>query len=117
MTIRRIEDSARFAQVAVANGFAFIAGQVAPDLTQDTKGQTRQVLARIDELLRLAGTDKRSLVSVTVYLAAAADFADMNAAWDEWVDPTARPTRATVEAKLVVPEFRVEMQAIALVPR
>jgi enamine deaminase RidA (YjgF/YER057c/UK114 family) len=115
MLIKRIEPGARMSQAVVANGFAYLAGQVAPDPSQDVEGQTRQVLAEIDRLLSLAGTRKERIVSATIYLADVATFADMNRAWESWVPENAKPARATVEAKLVAPEYRVEIQVVALI--
>lgn len=113
MDITRIETGPRFAQAVVANGFVFLAGQVAGDPARDVADQTWQILARIDELLAQAGTDRRSLVSVTIFLSDMADFGAMNEVWDRWVDPQAKPARATVEARLAMPAFRVEIQATA----
>ncbi|MFO1426063.1 MAG: RidA family protein [Steroidobacteraceae bacterium] len=114
MSIRRIESGARMSQAVVAGGFVFLAGQVASDTQADVTGQTRQVLAEIDRLLREAGSDKRRIVSANVYLADIKTFADMNRAWDEWVASDAKPARATIEAQLAAPEYRVELQVLAL---
>ena len=115
MQITRLESSARMSQVVVANGFIFLAGQVATDPSiSDVETQTRQVLAEIDRLLALAGSSKQKILSATIYLADVATFADMNRAWEAWVPADAKPARATVEAKLVAPQYRVEIQVIAL---
>jgi enamine deaminase RidA (YjgF/YER057c/UK114 family) len=115
MNIRRIESSARMSQAVVANGFVFLAGQVATDPSvADVEVQTRQVLAEIDRLLAVAGTHKSRILGATIYLADIASFAAMNCAWEAWVAPDAKPARATVEAKLVAPEYRVEIQIVAL---
>lgn len=114
MPIKRLEPGARMSQAVVANGFVFLAGQVAPDPKSDVEGQTRQVLGEIDRLLAAAGSSKDRILSATIYLADVATFADMNRAWEAWVPPGAKPARATVEAKLVAPEYRVEIQVVAL---
>jgi enamine deaminase RidA (YjgF/YER057c/UK114 family) len=114
MTIKRIESSARMSQAVVANGFAYLAGQVATDPTADVEGQTRQVLGEIDRLLALAGTSKDRILSATIYLADVSTFAQMNKAWEAWVPADAKPARATVEASLVAPEYKVEIQVVAL---
>jgi len=115
MLIKRIEPGARMSQAVVANGFVFLAGQVAGDTSADVEGQTRQVLAEIDRLLAAAGTRKDRLLSATIYLADVSTFAQMNKAWEAWVAAEGKPARATVEAKMVAPEYRVEIQVIALV--
>lgn len=114
MSIKRIESSARMSQAVVANGLVFLAGQVAPDPSAGVEGQTRQVLAEIDRLLSLAGSNKERILSATIYLADVATFAEMNKAWEAWVPANAKPARATVEAKLVAPEYKVEIQVTAL---
>jgi enamine deaminase RidA (YjgF/YER057c/UK114 family) len=45
-----------------------------------------------------------------------ADVAAMNRAWDAWLDRANPPARATVEAKLVDPRWRVEITGIAALP-
>ena len=114
MSIKRLESGARMSQAVIANGFAFLAGQVAPDPTADVEGQTRQVLGEIDRLLAAAGTNKSRILSANVYLADIGTFAQMNKAWDAWVPADAKPARATLEAKLAAPEYRVEIQVTAL---
>ncbi len=114
MTIKRLESGARMSQATIANGFAFLAGQVATDPTADVEGQTRQVLGEIDRLLADAGTSKDRILTANVYLADITTFAPMNKAWDAWVPENAKPARATVEAKLAAPEYRVEIQVTAL---
>jgi enamine deaminase RidA (YjgF/YER057c/UK114 family) len=112
--IRRIESGKRMSQAVVANGFVFLAGQVADDTSVGVREQTNQVLASIDRLLAAAGSDKSRIVSANVYLSDISTFDEMNAAWDAWVAQDAKPARATVEAKLAAPEYKVEIQVVAL---
>lgn len=114
MTIKRIESGPRMSQAVVANGFVFLAGQVATDPSVGVEQQTRQVLGEIDRLLAAAGSGKQKIVSATIYLADVSTFGEMNKAWEAWVPADAKPARATVEAKLVAPEYRVEIQVVAL---
>lgn len=37
------------------------------------------------------------------------DFGEMNAVWDAWVDGQDAPARATGEAKLATPDYKVEI--------
>jgi len=118
MTIERRHVGKRLSDLVIhrAAGTAYLAGQVADDPKADVTGQTRQVLAKIDALLQEAGSDKTKILSATVYLPDIADFAAMNAVWEQWVVPGHTPARATVEAKLAAPELRVEIQVIAATP-
>jgi enamine deaminase RidA (YjgF/YER057c/UK114 family) len=114
MNIERLEPGARLSQAVIAGDFVFLAGQVARDPSQPVADQTRQVLAEVNRLLAAAGSSRSRLVSVTIYLADMGDFAAMNSVWDSWVPPDAKPARATVEAKLATPAYRVEVQAVAV---
>ena len=89
--IQRFDVGPRMSELAVHNGVAYLAGQVAEDATQGVIGQTRQVLAEIDALLAKAGTDKTRILRAQIYLADVADFAGMNRAWDAWVVPGQAP--------------------------
>jgi enamine deaminase RidA (YjgF/YER057c/UK114 family) len=115
MSVTRLDVAPRLSQAVVANGFVTTAGVVPDDATQDVVGQTRQVLAKIEDLLTRAGTDKSKLVSATIYLPALADFAGMNSVWDGWVLPGQAPARACVIAQLVNPAWRVEIQVTAAI--
>jgi enamine deaminase RidA (YjgF/YER057c/UK114 family) len=91
----------------------YVASQTASDQSAGLRGQTEQVLGKIDALLAAAGTDKSKLLSATVYLSDMRHFDEMNAAWEAWVDKTNLPTRATVEARLAAPQILVEIVVIA----
>jgi enamine deaminase RidA (YjgF/YER057c/UK114 family) len=57
MQIQRHDSGKRISQAVVYGGFVFMAGQVADDTSLDVKGQTAQVLAKIDRLLEKVGSD------------------------------------------------------------
>ena len=111
--INRINPGPRMSAAVVHANTVYLAGQVADDSSADVKGQTEQILATIDKLLATAGSDKTKILSATIYLADIKTFAQMNAAWDSWVPAGNTPARATVEAKLALPEFKVEIVVIA----
>jgi enamine deaminase RidA (YjgF/YER057c/UK114 family) len=115
MTIRRIEPGKRMSQASVHGSTVYLAGQVADDTKQDVAGQTRQVLAQIDKLLKEAGTDKSRILFAQIVLADIKTFADMNGVWDAWVAPGNPPARATIEAKLVAPEYKIEIIVTAAI--
>jgi enamine deaminase RidA (YjgF/YER057c/UK114 family) len=100
-------------QVVVHAGTVYVAGQVSNDGSTSVGAQTRDVLRQIDARLADAGTDRSRLLSVTVYLVDISEFAEMNAAWIEWLDGAAPPARATVQAAVAGPQWRVEMTAVA----
>jgi enamine deaminase RidA (YjgF/YER057c/UK114 family) len=113
VTIVRHNTGPRMSGAVVHGNTVYLAGQVAADPSAGVKGQTEQVLAKIDGLLASAGSAKSKLLSATVYLADIATFDEMNAAWEAWVVPGHTPGRATVEAKLASPKYLVEIVAVA----
>ena len=115
MTIRLAEEE-RLSGAVVHAGLVYLAGQVPDETDGDAEAQTADVLRQIDALLRQAGTSKERLISVQVYLADMADLAAMNRAWDAWLDPEHKPARATIEARLADPAWKVEITGIAALP-
>ena len=95
---------------------AWLAGQVAQDPSADLAAQARSVLAQIDTLLAEIGSDKTKILSATIYLADIKDFAAMNVVWDAWVPQGHTPARATVEANLAAPAYKIEIQVVAAAP-
>jgi enamine deaminase RidA (YjgF/YER057c/UK114 family) len=93
----------------------FLAGIVADDLTANTHDQTVAILEKIDSYLAEAGTDKSKLLTSQVWLRDMADYEQMNAAWDAWVDQENMPVRATVEARLARDGYRVEIMVTAAI--
>ncbi len=113
MTITRLAPGQRFCRAVVHDRTVYLSGMTADDLSEGTAGQTRAVLAKIDQHLELAGSGKAQLLSATIWLRDIADFEQMNEAWDAWLDRDAMPVRATVEARLAGDGYRVEIMVIA----
>lgn len=113
--VQRFEVGPRMSEIAVHNGTVYLAGQVAHDASQDIGGQTRQVLTDIESLLQRAGSDKSRILMAQIFLADLNDFAGMNAVWDAWVVPGQTPPRATVQAALAKPEWKIEVVVTAAV--
>lgn len=111
--VQRFDVGTRLSEMGVHNGVCYLAGQVAADASQDIAGQTRQVLAAVDALLARAGTDKSRILMCQIFIADMAEFSAMNAVWDAWVSPGHAPPRATVQAALAKPEWRVEIVVTA----
>jgi enamine deaminase RidA (YjgF/YER057c/UK114 family) len=115
MPVQRFDVGTRLSEMAVHSGTVYLAGQVPDDASQDIAGQTRQVLAAVDALLARAGSDKSRIVMAQIFLADLADFPGLNSVWDAWVAPGQAPPRATVQAALAKPEWRVEIVVTAAV--
>lgn len=111
--IQRLRTGPRMSQAVIHDSTIYLAGQVAEDPKQDVAGQTRQILAAIDALLADCGSEKSKILSATIYLSDIGTFGQMNPVWDAWVPAGHTPARATVEARLAAPQYKVEIQVIA----
>jgi len=111
--VQRLDVGTRMSEMAIHNNTVYLAGQVAEDASQEIEGQTRQVLAAIDALLARAGSGKTKLLMVQIFLADLADFDGMNRVWDAWVAGGHTPPRATVQAALARPEWKIEIVVTA----
>lgn len=112
MTIIRIQPGPRMSQAVVHGDTIYLAGQVGAS-GESVTNQTQAILGQIEALLVEAGSDKTKILSATIWLADMADFAEMNAVWDKWIDGKDAPARATGEAKLAAPGYKVEIIVIA----
>ena len=71
----------------------------------------------LEELAFAAGTDKSRLLTAQIWLKDIdTDFKAMNGVWNNWVDPNAKPARATVQSPMARPVVLVEIQATAAMP-
>jgi enamine deaminase RidA (YjgF/YER057c/UK114 family) len=113
MSIKRLEIGKRLSQAVVHGDTVYLAGIVGDDFDADTAAQTRQILAKIDRLLASVGSDKRKILSASVWLTDIRDYDVMNSVWDAWVPTGETPARACVEARLAQPKVRVEIRVTA----
>ena len=116
MSITRLDVGPRMSQAVIHGNTVYLAGQVAVDAAgKSVTEQTTNILARIDDLLARAGSDKTKILSVNIWLADIGTFAEMNAVWDKWVPQGHTPARATVESKLAAPAYTVEIGLVAAI--
>lgn len=114
MSIQRIETGPRMSKGVVHGNTVYLSGIVANEPKgKSVTEQTKDILAQIDGFLAKAGTDKSKLLSANIWITDMATFAEMNAVWDGWVSPGNTPARATVEAKLATPDYKVEIMVVA----
>lgn len=110
----------RLSKVVVHDGVAYISGQVPWDAQSESiENQTKDVLKKIDEILKDAGTSKQNLLSATIWLTDMSDFDGFNTVWDAWIPEGREPARACVGAPLAQlkeHEFNVEVAVIAAIP-
>jgi enamine deaminase RidA (YjgF/YER057c/UK114 family) len=114
MAIERHDIGPRMSKVVVHGNTAYLAGIVADNPKgKNVTEQTMDILKQIDGFLAKAGTDTSKLLSANIWITDMANFAEMNAVWDSWVAPSNTPARATVEAKLAAPDYKVEIMVVA----
>ncbi|WP_334459692.1 RidA family protein [Acinetobacter soli] len=117
MTVQRLHVEKRFSEIAIAGNLVHLAGQLASDTNLDITGQTQQTLDIIDRFLADAGTDKRHILSVMIFLKdIERDYAAINAVWDAWCADMQALPRTCVEAKMYHPDVLVEMTVTAVKP-
>ena len=112
--IKRLEIGPRMSEAVIHAGTIYLAGQVgAPG--KSVAEQTAATLAEIDRLLAASGSDKTRILYAQIWLADMSSFAEMNKVWDAWVPQGHTPARATGEAKLASPDYKVEIVVTAAV--
>ena len=109
-----------YSQAVLANGFAFLSGQIPLDpatdqlIDGDAASQTRRVLENLKAVLEACGSSLDRVVKTTVYLNSMDDFQAMNDVYKKYF-PDAPPARATIEAARLPRDVRVEIDCIAVV--
>ncbi|MBN9031404.1 MAG: hypothetical protein BGN83_09590 [Rhizobium sp. 63-7] len=111
MSIKRIEPGPRMSGAVVHGNTVYLSGQVGQGAT--VTEQSKSALAEVDRLLAAAGSDKSKILQTLIYLSDMSTFGEMNAVWESWVDPANTPARATSQAALATPDYKVEFTVIA----
>ena len=112
--VERHETGPRMSQIVIHGDTVYLAGVVARNNAgKSVTEQTKEILSTIDGYLAKAGTDKSKLLSANIWITDMSTFNEMNAVWDGWVSPGNTPARATVEAKLAAPGYKVEIMVTA----
>ena len=111
-SIKRHHPGASLSRLVEFGNLVFVAGTTADDKSASCKGQTEQVLKKIDQFLKEAGSDKSKILWCNVWVNDIREKDGMDAAWQAWVDPNNKPARATVEARLASPDTKVEIMMI-----
>lgn len=108
-----------YAQAVLANGFAFLSGQIPLDPTTnqlvdgDIQVQTTRVLDNLKAVLEACGSSLEKVVKTTVYIKDMGEFAKMNEIYGRYFAENP-PARATIEAARLPRDVRVEIDCVAL---
>lgn len=108
---------APFSPAYKANDMLFLSGQVAFEedgsLSSGEIGhQTRLCLESIENILSLEGLDRTNIVKLTIWITKTEEFGEMNKAYSKFFGDH-RPARSCVRSDLVVPNVRIEIEAVA----
>lgn len=112
MTITRINSGPRLSEAVIHDGKMYLCGFVAENGVTVAE-QTADILKQIDETLAQAGTEKTKLLKVNIWLTDITTIGEMNAVWDQWAVAGKTPARATVEARLADPSWKIEIMVEA----
>jgi enamine deaminase RidA (YjgF/YER057c/UK114 family) len=114
MTIQRYETGPRMSRTIVHENTVYLAGITADKtLGQGVAEQASEILAKIDERLKAAGTDKSKALLATIWLQDIRTVDQFNKVWDAWIVPDKAPARACVEARMQSPAKMIEIQLTA----
>lgn len=114
MGLQRLHVAARYSEAAIFNGVVYLAGMVPECEAGDIRSQTADVLAQVDTRLAEAGSNRALILRAQIFLADIQDIGAMNEVWDAWVTPGTAPPRATVQAALSDPAYRIEIVVTAV---
>lgn len=109
-----------YSQAIIANGMVFTSGQIplVPASMKieatDIAGQTKQVMANMQEVLKAAGSDFSKVVKTTIFLVDLGHFATVNEIYTTYFqkDP---PARSCIQVSKLPKDSLVEIEMIALV--
>jgi len=113
MGLQRLHVATRYSEAAIFNGVVYLAGMVPECKAVDIRSQTADVLAQVDLRLKEAGSNKACILRAQIFLADIKEIAAMNEVWDVWVGVGSAPPRATVQAALSGPDYRIEIVVTA----
>jgi len=111
-----------YSQVVRAGDFLYVSGQGPIDPASnefsfgDVRHETRLVLQNIEKILAGCGATMADVVKCSVFLAQASDFAAMNEVYASFF-PGGAPARTTVQATLVEPGMKIEIDCVAYLPK
>lgn len=107
--IRYLNPEPRYSDAAIHGNVVYLAGQVPTDTRADMAGQTQQVLLQIDALLKEAGSHRGRILMAQVIVMDITEVPAMNQVWEAWFQGVTAPPRATFQAALVNPDWKIEV--------
>lgn len=108
-----------YSQGTEAAGLVFVSGQLPIDPAKGEfapggiKGQTKQSLENLKQILESQGLSLAEVLKTTVFLSDMNNFADMNSVYKEMFGDDSYPARSAVEVARLPKDALVEIEAIA----
>lgn len=106
--IQRYEFATRINHAVKHNGVVYLTGQTGTPGKSVTE-QTKEVLDKIDNLLKLAGTDKSRILNVILWLDDMRDFDAVNELYDAWMPMDNASARSAGQVRMTHPGMLVEL--------
>jgi len=100
----------------------FVSGQASTDENGklvgkgDVKIQTRRVLEKIENIIKLAGGTAKDIVSINVFMTNLEDYKAMNEVRTEFFGGDFPTSTAIGVTWLINPDYLVEINAVAMIP-
>ncbi len=113
--------SATYSHAVVVDNMVFVAGQAGVDFSTgktdpDFEKQARQAFDNLKKVLESSGSEMGLVVKTTIWLKDAADFEKLNILYKEYF-PKNPPARSTPIVNLPRPEYKISIEAVAVVKR
>jgi 2-iminobutanoate/2-iminopropanoate deaminase len=111
-----------YSQAIKVDGFVFVSGQIPIDpktgefVPGGISEHTERVIENLSAVLTAAGSSLEQVVKTTVFLADMKDFSAMNEVYGRFFSDVP-PARATVAAAGLPRDARVEIEAVAVIPK
>ncbi|SAL06790.1 endoribonuclease L-PSP [Caballeronia calidae] len=110
-----IRKGARGSRYVVHEKTLYVGGQTASDLSAGVAAQVREALGKVDRILVEAGSDRTKVLSAMLWIKNMADFKEMNAEWDQWVDSENPPVRCCGALEMADPRMLFEVVITAAI--
>ena len=111
-----------YSQAVETKNFVFISGQIPIDPTvgkiveQTIEGQTRQVLANIEAILKAAGQSWEAIVKTEIFLQDLNDFQTVNTIYGEKFPHDVKPARQAIQVARLPLDALIEISCITTKP-
>ena len=110
--ITRLRSNAKLSRIVKYNGVVYLCGQVDEHYNEhinDIQAQTQGVLARIDEHLAVAGTNKSKMLYASVVVKHRSLIPSVNEMWNQWLADCVPPARTCIQAEMANDNILLEI--------